>query len=152
MFGKCFVPFNAKTTTDKNIFCPVLSVISIRYSVTRALPKHWMSLVGELLVQWVRGMLLLFPKGDKQGQGPLVHWLKLPALKLHVDREQVRNAFSAWSKDCTITMLYSRTLDRSHSRPLDTRGSQLVAQSTSFSCRKKSRPANVSHNQRGVQC
>ena len=42
MFGKCFVPFHARTTTDKTIFCPVqscpvLSAIGIRYGVTGAL-------------------------------------------------------------------------------------------------------------------
>ena len=33
-FGKCFVPFHSRTTTDKNIFCPVLSIISIQKGAT----------------------------------------------------------------------------------------------------------------------
>ena len=36
-FDKCSAPFHARTTTNKNIFCPVLSVTSIWYGVTGAL-------------------------------------------------------------------------------------------------------------------
>ena len=36
-FNKCFVPFHAWKTTVKNICCPVLPIISIKYGVARAL-------------------------------------------------------------------------------------------------------------------
>ena len=63
VFGKWFVPFHTGTTTDKNIICPVLSVISIRFSVTGALGRCMDTAAAPCLVGYA-------PQLINTGSGP----------------------------------------------------------------------------------